>query len=209
MGVFFLFFIYFVCFKDISHRLLNIRSLFEDLQCNVAILEYRGFGKSDGWPTQKGIEIDAKTALHWLKSDAGTPNSPIILYGRSLGGAVSIHLAASEQENLDGIIIENTFTCIADMMDVLMKYLTWAKFLLRNPWRSIDLISSIKKPLLFISSTNDELVPSFMMESLYSKAPESNKTILRYPLHHMDCWTAPTYTSDIKEWMTSQGFYKD
>ena len=83
------------------------------------------------------------------------------VFGRSLGGAVSINLVTNPlySDKIKGLIVENTFTCISDMIDVVLPVLKYFKFLQRNHWRSIDLISSIKAPILFIKSMQDELIP--------------------------------------------------
>ena len=163
------------------------------------------FGKSSGWPHQKGIQIDARTALDWLKSEEGTPNSPIIVFGRSLGGAVAIHLAAEKQNEIAAVIVENTFTSIADMIDVVMSFLSWAKLLLRNPWRSIDIVDKIQIPFLFISSSADELVPPVMMKALYEKATSPGKSFIEIPTHHIDAPTHPDYMRRMKGWCDSIG----
>ena len=165
------------------------------------------FGRSTGWPRQSGILVDANTALTFLKSAEGTGESPVILFGRSLGGAVAIHLAVEREADLAAVIVENSFTSIGDMIDVLMRYLSWAKVLVANPWRSVDIIGPLNLPILFISSTRDELVPASMMQHLWRTCQSSAKGLLEYPSHHMDAWMEPTYFEDIQTWCSSHGLH--
>ena len=129
-----------------------------------------------------------------------------MLFGRSLGGAVALNLATSDMaDQVDAVIVENTFTSIADMIDVLMRYLRFAKPLLTNPWRSIDLVDKLEMPVLFISSTQDELVPPYMMEQLYDRCRSPKKAIQRYPHHHMDAWVHSDYFENIAAWCYQHG----
>lgn len=150
--------------------------------------------------------------MDWLhSSEKGTPQSPIILFGRSLGGAVAIDLAADEKykDKIKGIIVENTFTSILDMMDHIVPWLTWAKLLCRNPWKSMDIVGKISVPMLFVSSIRDEMVPSKMMVSLHQKASQSNKNTKFLPINeggHMSAYTTRGYYERFNEWL--QSLYK-
>lgn len=74
------------------------------------------------------------------------------MQGRSLGGAVSIYLSNKYENVFKGIIIESTFTSIADMVDRIFGFLRYLKWIiLRIKWQSIDLIGNIKMPILFIT----------------------------------------------------------
>lgn len=79
--------------------------------CSVFMLEYRGYGLSTGSPDERGLMIDAQTALDYLMNRHETKNNKIVVYGQSLGGAVSIQLVAKNQKSgkISGLILENTF----------------------------------------------------------------------------------------------------
>lgn len=79
--------------------------------CSVFMLEYRGYGLSTGSPDERGLMIDAQTALDYLTNRHETKNNKIVVYGQSLGGAVSIQLVAKNQKSgkISGLILENTF----------------------------------------------------------------------------------------------------
>ena len=103
---------------NIGHRVPIARILVENTGCNVLMLEYRGYGMSTGTPNEDGLMIDAQTGMDWVRNNQETKNDKIIVYGQSLGGAVAIQLAERNQEAGDvaGLILENTFTSIQNMI---------------------------------------------------------------------------------------------
>lgn len=96
------------------------------------------------------------------------------MHGRSLGGAVAIYSASQLLEfkfDLKGIIVENTFLSISEMVEVIFPKLKFfSKIILKNFWPSKNRIDSIKSPMLFVISWKDEIVPKFHMEELYKRA---------------------------------------
>ena len=103
---------------NIGHRVPIAKVLEENIGCNVLMLEYRGYGLSTGDPDEEGINIDAQTALDYIRQQKETQSGKIIVFGQSLGGAVAIQLVARNQEAGDivGLVLENTFTSIRDMI---------------------------------------------------------------------------------------------
>ena len=130
---------------NLSHRLPNIKELVNRCHVNVFILSYRGYGKSEGSPSENGLIIDAKSTLDYL---SGRPdlNNKFVLFGRSLGGAVAIALAsdAKYQSKLKALIVENSFISIPHMVDVVMPIFKYVKFLITNKWDSINGVNNIK-----------------------------------------------------------------
>ena len=103
---------------NIGHRLPIAKVLSHGLNCNVFMVQYRGYGLSSGKPNEKGIAIDAQTGLDYLRRRNGLKSSRFVLYGQSLGGAVASYLAAHNQQHGDiaGIILENTFLSIPELI---------------------------------------------------------------------------------------------
>lgn len=100
--------------------------------------------------------------------------SQVFLFGRSLGGAVAANVALDDSLPFKGVIIENTFTTLGDLVDVMFPPLKYVKnFLLKSKFETIKIIGKIKKPLLFCRSQNDELIPKEQMDKLYNNAKES------------------------------------
>lgn len=103
---------------NIGYRLPIAKVLESDLHCNVLMLQYRGYGLSSGNPNEKGLMIDAQTGLEYIRSRHDLRKTKIVVYGQSLGGAVSIGLTARNQKHGDiaGVILENTFTSIKKLI---------------------------------------------------------------------------------------------
>lgn len=103
---------------NIGYRLPIAKVLEGQLGVNVLMLQYRGYGASTGSPNEKGLNIDAQTGLDYVRQRAELRGTKIVLYGQSLGGAVSIALAAKNAAKGDiaGIVLENTFTSIRKLI---------------------------------------------------------------------------------------------
>lgn len=103
---------------NIGHRVPIAKVLEENLGCNVLMLEYRGYGLSTGTPDEDGINIDAQTALDYVRNQKETQGGKIVVYGQSLGGAVAIQLVAKNQKarDISAMVLENTFTSIKEMI---------------------------------------------------------------------------------------------
>ncbi|XVE54017.1 hypothetical protein DITRI_Ditri03aG0049000 [Diplodiscus trichospermus] len=190
---------------NIAHRLEMVRIMLQRLQCNVFMLSYRGYGASDGYPSQHGIIDDAQTALNHLSQRSDIDTDRIVVFGRSLGGAVGTVLTKNNPDKVAALILENTFTSILDMAGVLLPFLKCfiggpgtkgpkiLNFLVRSPWSTIDIIGQVKQPVLFLSGLQDEMVPPSHMQMLYAKAAAHNKQCLfvEFPTGmHMDTWLA-------------------
>jgi len=168
-------------------------------------LSYRGYGKSEGIPSEKGIKLDAQATLEYLSSRPDINANKILVFGRSLGGAVAVDLCSKNPNKIHGLILENTFTSIPDMIDRVLPILSHFKFLCTIHWESIHLIENIEVPILFIISENDELVPPTFMGRLFDAATSSvkKKKVVIPQAAHMDAWTFPGYYDHFKQFIES------
>eukprot|EP00744_Colponema_vietnamica_P004396 GILI01006576.1.p1 GENE.GILI01006576.1~~GILI01006576.1.p1 ORF type:complete len:348 (-),score=98.81 GILI01006576.1:447-1490(-) len=159
---------------NMGFRLPDVSQLHHDVQVNVFMLSYRGYGNSEGVPNEKGITLDAEAALNYLRSRPDVDPNTIFVFGRSLGGAVSFRTALNHPTKVRGIIVENTFASISEMVDVVFPLLAPFKGLvLRIGWRSIDAVKVLNHPALFISGLKDEIVPAAQMQRLISAMTRS------------------------------------
>ncbi len=150
-----------------SHRLPNAARLAE-LRADVLLLDYRGYGLSEGRPAEAGLYADARSALAWLRDERGLPEQRIILFGRSLGGAVAVDLA--QDRALAGVILESTFSSASAVADEIFPLpLGW---LVRARWNSIDKIARTRAPLLFFHGERDQIIPIALGRRLFEAAPE-------------------------------------
>ena len=103
---------------NIGHRIPIAGVLDKHLGANVLMLEYRGYGSSTGTPDEKGLNVDAQTALDYMRGRSDLKSTKFVVYGQSLGGAVSISLVARNQQQGDikALILENTFLSIKKLI---------------------------------------------------------------------------------------------
>ncbi|MEM7027347.1 MAG: alpha/beta hydrolase [Pseudomonadota bacterium] len=164
---------------NISHRLDTLK-LFHDLGLSVLIIDYRGYGNSTGNISEQGTYIDANTAWQYLTNKMKIKPDEIIIFGRSLGGGVASWLA--KNYNSAGVILESTFTSIADMGKHYYPYMP-VKLINHIKFDSYSRITKINAPLLFIHSQSDEIVPFEFGRSLFEKANEP-KSFLQISGNH-------------------------
>lgn len=156
---------------NISHRLESIR-VFHQLGLNVLIFDYRGFGRSSGRPSEKGTYLDAVAAYEYLTRDLKIPPEEIVIFGRSLGGAVAVELA--RRKKAAALICESTFTSAEDMGRFMYPYLP-VKFLISNKYDSVSKVGELTLPKLFLHSRRDDVVPYEQGERLYRGAAAPKK----------------------------------
>jgi abhydrolase domain-containing protein 13 len=167
---------------NMGFRLENAALMYATAKINIVMMDYRGYGHSSGIPSEDGLQEDAIATLNHIRSDAKLKNTPIILFGRSLGGAVAIHLAHYAQESIKmevaGVIVENTFLSIDRMVDSIFPVLSYRllkNILLRIGWRNDAMVTSIKCPMMFIAGDRDEIVPHAHMIELYGLAKSTKR----------------------------------
>lgn len=138
---------------------------------NVLMMDYRGYGKSTGGePSEPKVYEDAEAAWEYLVRQRALPPRRTFIYGHSLGGAIAIELAVHHPEAA-GLITESTFTTMAAMGKLEYSYLP-VDLLLNQYFDSLDKVSRLKIPALFIHGMKDHLIPYQMSEQLFARAPE-------------------------------------
>ena len=159
---------------NMGFRLHNSVSMYLLTGMNILTMDYRGYGDSTGIPDENGLNIDAEAVLQHALRHPKLTNSPMILFGRSLGGAVAVSLAHKYPTDVAAIIVENTFLSISAMVDVLLPWVAFAKNLvLRIGWDSAEKIQDLTCAMMFISGDADEVVPPPQMKKLHDLATKS------------------------------------
>jgi len=188
---------------NIGHRLVNVRGLYQNIGCNIALVEYRGYGRSDGSPSEEGICMDAQAALDYLHSRADLDTNKIVVFGRSLGGAVAIDLASRSinKERISAVLLENTFTSIPDIARILFPFKIikiLPVWFYKNQFKSGKKVCRITQPTLFLSGLADKLIPPRMMTTLYSSCGSPIKRLARFVSgNHNETWGCPEYYQTI------------
>ncbi|KAF8495192.1 alpha/beta-hydrolase [Russula emetica] len=153
-----------------GHRIPLGKIFFGKMRCNVIMLSYRGYGHSEGTPSEKGLQVDAQTVLDYVHANPQLGKTPIIVYGQSIGGAVAIDLAYRNPKAITALIIENTFMSLPRLIPTAMPWLGPFSFLCHQKWESYlkapKLPPSI--PVLMLGGARDEVVPRSQMQELWA-----------------------------------------
>jgi fermentation-respiration switch protein FrsA (DUF1100 family) len=156
---------------NISHRLESL-ALFNGLGLAVFIIDYRGYGNSEGSPSERGIYEDAQAAWRYLTETRAIPDQKIILFGRSLGGAIAAYIAAEKKAM--GVVLESTFTSVPDMAAELYPWLP-ARRLARYYYNTNERMDAINSPVMVVHSRHDEIIPFDHGRALFQRANEPKR----------------------------------
>ena len=145
----------------------------------VLLLEYPGYGRSEGSPSQASITAAMLAAYTWARSQPGIDPSRIIAYGRSLGGGAACVLAS--QQPVAALVLESSFTSVRPFA------LRFAApgFLVRDPFDNLAVLRDFRGPLLVLHGASDEMIPVQHGYQLAAAAPQAE--FHRLPCGHNDC----------------------
>jgi len=158
---------------NISHRRESVE-IFHRLGLNVFIFDYRGYGNSQGEPSEDGLYLDAMAAWQYLAQEKGFDKQKIIVFGRSLGGAVACNLAAEVQPG--ALILESTFSSAKDMANVVFPIMSRI-VPLRFKFNAEESIKRVTAPLLVVHSTEDDIIPFRLGEKIYHAANQPKSLV--------------------------------
>jgi fermentation-respiration switch protein FrsA (DUF1100 family) len=174
---------------NISHRLPWIE-LLHPLRANICIIDYRGYGKSDGRPFEQGLYMDGDAAYSWWLAHRAAPDEKLVLLGESLGGAVAVDVASRRE--VSGLILQSTFTSAKDMAKTLFP-LGLLRPLAGIQFDSAAKIGRVHCPKLIIHGNRDEIVPFRLGKAIYEIAPEPKEFFEVPGAGHNDLiWVAGT-----------------
>lgn len=156
---------------NISHRLESIQ-IFHQLGLGVFIFDYRGYGESQGKPTEPGTYRDAEAAWRYLTEERQIDPNQVIIFGRSLGGAIGAWLA--QHHTPGALILESTFTSLPDIAARVYPYLP-VRLLLRFRYNTAEYLGRVNCPVLIVHSRDDEIMPFRHGQRLFGIAKEPKK----------------------------------
>jgi fermentation-respiration switch protein FrsA (DUF1100 family) len=142
-------------------------AILHDLGFSVLAYDYRGYGRSDGTPSEEGTYRDAEAAWRYLVDERGVAASDIVMVGRSLGGAVATWLATQHPPR--ALILESTFTSMPEMASRTFPLFP-ASLIVTTHYNTLERIGSIHCPVLVVHSRADEVIPYELGEELYRRA---------------------------------------
>jgi fermentation-respiration switch protein FrsA (DUF1100 family) len=159
---------------NLSHRGGSIIKLSKLLDVSVLIIDYPGYGKSDGSPTERGCYAAADAGYQWLADEKKIAPRRILLYGVSLGGGVITDLASRKDHR--ALILVKTFTSLPDLASDIYWWLPAPKrFLMRNQFDSVEKIRACQRPVFIAHGTTDEVIPYHHGEKLAQAANEPKR----------------------------------
>jgi fermentation-respiration switch protein FrsA (DUF1100 family) len=169
---------------NLSHRADLLIELATRTPASVFVVGYRGYGRSEGRPSEEGLYLDARAGWSHLTEASGVGAERIIIFGKSLGGAVAVDLAVDV--DAVGLIVESSFTSIGDMAGAHYPFVP--KFMIRTKMDSIGKISAVRGPKLFIHSQQDRVVPYRLGRALFEAAPEPKRFYEVVGAGHNETW---------------------
>ena len=147
---------------------------FRDLGVNLLAYDYRGFGASEGEPTESGVYADADAAYRYLTDSLHVRPSRIILFGHSLGTGVTIELA--RHVPAAGMIVEDAYTSVADRGQEVFPLLP-VKLIANSRFASIEKVGELKLPKLFLHAKHDQVIPFRHGQAVFAAAAEPKQFV--------------------------------
>jgi fermentation-respiration switch protein FrsA (DUF1100 family) len=145
----------------------------------VLLVEYPGYGRSAGTPSQDSITHALVAAHDWALSRPGVDGRRVVGWGRSLGGGAICALA--QERPLAALVLESTFTSVRAMA----ARFGLPGFLVRDPFDNRSVVSSFGGPLLLLHGERDEMIAPAHARELHAAAPGSELVVM--PCGHNDC----------------------
>lgn len=184
---------------NLSDRVWTVKMLRDELQAEVFIFDYRGYGRSEGSPNGKGVLLDGRAAIETFAERAGVDPKEIIPLGRSLGGAVAVDVAV--HFSTKAVVLESTFSSMVDVAEFHYPFIP-VRWLMRTRLNSVDKIRDYYGRLLQSHGDVDEVVPIQFGQRLFDAAPGPKKFITTVGCTHNDPPSADYYRA-------LQGFVRD
>ena len=187
---------------NISHRLENLKLLWDLVGVQVFIFDYREYGRSQGRISREGTYLDAAAAYRYVAETRRVPAPEIVLFGRSLGSALAVDLAV--RVPCRALIIESAFTNSSDMARLFAPFLfDWRP---KVPYDNIGKIAKVGVPLLIIHGSEDEIIPVEMGRRLYAAAKDPKELYLIPGSHHNDTYLVggQTYFARLRAFIHRQ-----
>ena len=161
---------------NISNRVYNIMLMNVQLGANLFIFDYRGYGLSEGKPSEKGMYSDGEGVLEYLRSRDDIDHDRLVLFGRSLGGCIVAELAM--RHDFKAVIIESSFTSVDAMSRYTRPLLTRfmpTRLLVKSRFDSVMKMPRIHSPIMIVHGDRDVTVPIQMGRELFDAANEPKR----------------------------------
>ena len=170
---------------NISHRLDNLKLLRNNLEVSVFLFDYRGYGHSQGKPSEQGTYLDAEAALAYLGSRGDGSLEHIIYFGRSLGAAVAVEMGIRHPPY--ALILESAYTSVPHMARRTYPFLPIWPFL-GTRYDSLAKMDKVNAPVLILHGDDDNIVPIEEGKRLFDAAKEPKQFYIIHGAGHNDTY---------------------
>jgi fermentation-respiration switch protein FrsA (DUF1100 family) len=167
----------------------------------VLIIDYRGYGRSEGKPNEDGTYRDARAAYEYLTQTRNREPRTLVVYGESLGSAVAADLASKVE--VGGLVLEEAFTSVADVGQRMFSFLP-VRWLVRNKYDTLGKMPRIRAPLLILHSRDDEFFDMRHAQRLLAAANEPKQLVELHGSHN-DAFlvSAPIYRASLHKFFAT------
>ncbi len=185
---------------NMSHRLDTINQL-NEMGLNCFLFDYRGYGDSQGKPSEKGTYCDAQAAWDWLTEMKGVKPHNIVIFGRSMGGAIASYLAGAVRPA--ALVVESSFTSYTDLGKRFYPYLPVKQFASFD-YNTLEYIKKVSCPVMVIHSKADEIIPYEFAPVLFEAAGDPKEFVEIFGIHNNGfLFSAEIYQKAWKDWIES------
>lgn len=186
---------------NIHHRLHKVK-FFHEMGANFLIFDYRGYGKSSGKPSEKGLYNDAQAAYDYLISRDDIDKSKIVVYGKSLGGPIAAEVCLRRKAS--ALILEGSFATVTMRAYQLYPFLPM-KLLITQKYDTIAKVRNNRMPKLISHGKNDEVISFKHGETLFEAAAEPKQFLPFEGGHNDDVYvTSPAYKEELYRFLFSE-----
>ncbi len=187
---------------NISHRLEDLKVFHDQLGVGIFIFDYRGFGASEGKPSERGLYQDGEAALEWLREHPAAGRHRHLLLGRSLGCAIAVEMARRHPPWR--LVLDAPFSSIRAMANDRGRWaglLSWVLF--RSKFDSLRKIKEVRAPVLVCHGDRDETIPFYHGRRLFEAANEPKSFYTIANGGHTDACAAggPEYFATLEQFM--------
>jgi fermentation-respiration switch protein FrsA (DUF1100 family) len=137
------------------------------LGLSLFAFDYRGYGESEGMPTEQGLYRDAEAAYRYLRETLGIPAERIVVFGHSLGSAVAVELVS--RVPAAGLVLDGALTSVIERAQELFPYAP-VRWIAASRYPSIERVGALTIPKLFLHARGDEVIPFVHGRRLFEAA---------------------------------------
>ncbi len=188
---------------NITHRDFLLQE-FNRLGCSVLLIDYHGYGKSEGTPSERNLYLDGEASLKWLWEEKNVKPEQTVIFAKSLGSGVAVEIAT--KRSFKGLILETPFSSTASVARSHFPYNCFpVGLLIIDKFDNISKIKNIHCPVLFIHGTRDKIIDKKESEKLFEQANIFKEMYLVEGADHNDIqFVEPQrYWDKISDWISS------